>query len=411
MPTIRVPAELCTRCKGYRRLCGLPECPLLQRFRAQIYVARRLRGRETAGSTPPTVIVGEKGYPRVSLFYSVPPNVFGEEAKIYDDPVNWWGKLGLDQILELRSSMVTGFDVLHIQKDLDKLYRSEIAFAAVSTKPVDSEIKLKYEPIPRIEFSDRVKPLSLIARAEDIRVTSNPRVDRALDKVYEDDVPAFDAIVELYRRGVDVYTIQRALSLGLLGRKLTRKLVPTRWAITAVDRTISRYLLSQLRGSDTVNTSTLYYVEYLGNRFWILIEPGKYEVIWIEVWHPSSFYHMGDKVVTIYNKERISGNVEFMDGGFEAAKLGVLEHLYRLGRQAKVYIVREVLPSYYAPVGNWHIRESVRRALGSNPIAQNITVEEAIEIISQTSAHAAEALKNLITKTCVLSLNFFIKRS
>ena len=31
---IRISAELCVRCKGYKRLCGLPYCPLMERFRA-----------------------------------------------------------------------------------------------------------------------------------------------------------------------------------------------------------------------------------------------------------------------------------------------------------------------------------------------------------------------------------------
>nr|WP_256205084.1 hypothetical protein [Aeropyrum camini] len=54
------------------------------------------------------------------------------------------------------------------------------------------------------------------------------------------------------------------------------------------------------------------------------------------------------------------------DGGFSAAKLPVLEHLYSRGRRADVIIVREVLPQYYAPVGNWHIRETVKHALSQN---------------------------------------------
>ncbi len=276
--------------------------------------------------------------------------------------------------------------------DIEKLLNREIAFAALSIKPVDSEVELLKKPKPSLRFYDKLAPLSLSVPAKNIRITSNPKMDRVLYKVINDDIPASIAIVKLYLSGIDVYTIQRALSLGLIGRRKSRRLVPTRWAITAVDRSISRAFLVELYGRDTIDHSELYYVEYLGNRFWILLLPGKYEILWIEVWHPSTiFTQQAKEPVVVINRERISGTPDYMDGGFEAAKMSILENLYKRRRQAKVVIVREITPRYYVSVGNWHIRESVREALQRNLIAKNITIRETHDVIANTSKIAAKA--------------------
>ncbi|HDI02120.1 MAG TPA: hypothetical protein ENF93_00590, partial [Ignisphaera sp.] len=108
LQSLRIPASLCAKCKGYKKLCNLPECPLLQRFRTQVMAFTKIKGLSVVGSTPPTTIVGERGYPKVSLIIAVPPEVHGDEAKRYDDPKGWWGRISLSEVLSLRSSMVSG---------------------------------------------------------------------------------------------------------------------------------------------------------------------------------------------------------------------------------------------------------------------------------------------------------------
>jgi len=342
--------------------------------------------------------------------YSVPPGVRSAEAREYDDPVGWWGRKSLEEIIEARSSMVSGVVTVKVT-DVEKLYESEISLAGVSERPVDSEVKLSKLPTPRLHFNPVHQPVSPRAPAERVRVVSNPRVDRRVERLIWDEVRAHQGVVELYRRGVDVYTIQRVLSLGLLGIRINRRLVPLRWSITAVDTAISRYLLSKLRGADTVSTPQLFYAEYLGNRFWILIEPGAHEIRWVEVWHPSAgFAAKASEPIVVLNHERVGGRPSFLDGGYEAAKLAVLEHLYRIGRQARVTILREITPRYYAAVGNWHIRESVRHALaaGSRRVSGPA---ELVEEVRRVSPVAAEALQRMIRSEARLRrLDAFLKR-
>jgi len=64
--------------------------------------------------------------------------------------------------------------------------------------------------------------------------------DRLRKKFYDTDVKAETAIDELHSKGVDNYKIQQSLSTGILGQEENRKLVPTRWSITASDDMISK---------------------------------------------------------------------------------------------------------------------------------------------------------------------------
>src|SRR5207245_11715724 len=65
--------------------------------------------------------------------------------------------------------------------------------------------------------------------------------------IFRSDLPAEDAVLQLYRNGVLVTRIQRAFSLGMFGESKRRKLVPTRWSITAVDSNLSLKLMARVR--------------------------------------------------------------------------------------------------------------------------------------------------------------------
>ncbi len=384
-----ISSSLCVRCKGYKMLCGLPRCPLIMRLRAQTRVYSKIVGKNVTGSTPPSGVVGEKNYPLVPVLMGIPPGIAGNEASIYDSPENWWGIKSLEDIIELRSSVVAAViktDVRNYQRLVDL----EIPFAMVSSKPVDVEASLVSTPIPVRTLDPVITPHGLLAIADRVRVSSNPSISKSIEKVYEDEMKASEAIWELYMRGVSIYTIQRALSFGLLGLPKNRRLVPTRWAITAVDSVISSRLLRSIRAYSSVNNIELYRGEYLGNRFWVIIQPGPYSFEWIEIWHPNTiFTEGGGRPIVIRNREGFSGEPLFMDGGYHAARLAVLEHLYKRGMRASIIVVREITPRYYASVGNWHIRETVRRIL-EKPSEKVSTVSEAISIVED------ELLANMI---------------
>jgi len=366
----RVPPQLCARCKGYKRLCGLPRCPILDVFRGQVYASTRIRGTQVEGATPPGVLVGESGYPKVRVYYMVPPGVYGEDASYRDAPQLWASRREpLAQIIRLRSELVSA-TIRAEARDPFQLYTSEIGLATLSEAPVDSEALLAKPPVARLRFDGISKPRGPAAPAREIRVSGDPKLPRPVEKAVWDDALAEEAVWELYTSGVPVYTIQKMMSLGFLGRLRRRRLVPTRWAITAVDEILSRRLRRELRGRPSIDKPEIYYGEYLGNRFTIILLPGPGTLEWIEAWQPATVWtKTASRTIVVRVEEDPLGRATAEDGGFSAAKLPLLEHLHRRGRTADAVILREITPNYYAPVGNWHIRETVAAALARGPLA------------------------------------------
>jgi hypothetical protein len=180
----------------------------------------------------------------------------------------------------------------------------------------------------------------------------------------------------LYNRGFDVYDINSVLSAGALGRTRERKLVPTRWSITAVDDTVGQFLRGSVANAPSVDETRVWYNEYLGNRFWVLVAPGDWEFELVELKAPGSIWNWkdGDYVVAA-DYEGNQGRTAYVDetaGAYYAARLGALEHLADAGRQAKVLVVRHVTEDYWGPAGVWQVRETVRNAFseGDPGVAQ-----------------------------------------
>ncbi|MEN2999647.1 MAG: Nre family DNA repair protein [Acidilobaceae archaeon] len=391
---MNIPPELCTRCKGYKKLCGLSRCPILESFQAQVRTYMRLSGLTAQGSTPPSVLVGEAGYPNVTLHFMIPVGVYGEEARAFEDPVGWSrSRVGIDHIIRYRSELLSGQLKVRVDRP-EVLYEKELGLVAISEKPVDSELRLTKAPIPALRFDGITKPIGPRAPAEEIRVTGNPSVPRAIERAFFEELKAEEGARELYFRGVDVYPIQRLLSLGFMGKRGRRKVVPTRWAITAVDDIVSRGVRERLRGAQEGSSFEVYYGEYLGDKFLIFFKPGPGRFEWIEVWQPRSFWATSSPKPVLWKVEENSlGEATASDGGFSAARLAILEFMLRRGRRWDVAILREITPGYYAPVGSWHIRETVRRTLESPPVLREPTREEIRQ--EAESRMSPEALKHL----------------
>jgi hypothetical protein len=375
----KIPAELCVRCKGKKLLCGLNSCPILERFRAVVNTTLRidLESKRLDGATPPSVVVGEKGYPNISLSFNLPPGVFGYEAKEYENPREWWGRKSINEIVSYRASLVSNVIKAKV-KDVWELYDKEIALAAISHTPVGSESLIEGRVEAKLRFDGYVMPRGPSVLAKNVKVVDNPKLSKAFERLIFDDVNAQEAVKELYSSGEEVYKIINAMSLGLLGRKKNRRLVPTRWAITAVDSAIGKQLLEEVRGYESVDKVEVYYQKYLGNYFHVILYPSAYNVTWVEIWHPLSLW--SSELVVSDLRENFWGEYDFMDGGYMAARTSVLEYLSKVRRSAGVIIIREITPEYFAPLGNWHIRETVRKAM-ENKVSTFDTLEEAIKFV------------------------------
>ena len=392
-------ATRCVRCKG-RGLCGRPVCPILQSFRVVEQIPKL--GTTIEGPSPPEVFVGRFGYPRVSAgplvpadgssygdgicsalssrsassrsatisdsvnvpeidpFTPLPPSLFSRPAEL--------ALMGVGEIVALRSSMVRSASKVAVfdAKNPGKLLEMAQEIA-ISSTPVETEVTFAKPPRGRLRFDGFMMPSGPVGTVEEMVIISNPTVPRKVDEVVGDtDLLAAAAVGELYGSGVEVDGISRLLSLGLLGKN--RKLVPTRWSITASDDIAGKHLISTILDYQPIGDFLLFSGERLGNRFEVLFAPGSFTYELIEIWLPRSVW--SGKEAWIGSDREGPGpkkGYSSLAGGYYAARLALLERLAEMRRQACILAVREITEEYWAPLGVWVVREAARAALAGEP--------------------------------------------
>jgi len=373
---------LCVVCKGSKFLCGKTRCPLMVRFISYLRLMPLIRGADVDGASPPSVFVGRIGYPYVYAGPLVPP--VHEDTSLFDLPEQWFGR-PIDEIAGFRSMLVRGKYRVHVRnfEGAGKIMDGTRELA-LSMGPVDVELALKNKPRRRLVLDDEVQPFGPSALIRDMSVGTS-RWDHQVEKAYGDtDLKAAEAVVTLYDKGVLVSRIQRAFSVGAFGLKKRRRLVPTRWSITAVDSIVSKNLIEQIETFPEINEYRVYESRYLDNRFEVLMMPDAWSYEAMEAWYPGTIWNpSGQSVVLFSDWEGFEGRTTYADigGCYYAARLAVCELLLKERRQAAVVVLREIHPGYIMPVGVWQVRENVRNAVGQAPLKYN-RLEEALRRIA-----------------------------
>ena len=247
----------------------------------------------------------------------------------------------------------------------------KIVEMVLSKRPVDTTIYVK-KVLGGLLLDDQMQPMGPIVSVRDMTIEVRG-TDHAIEKVYsDDDLKAYDAMLELYRRGVLVSKIIRCLSAGLLGKISERRLVPTRWSITAVDSILSMWLRDNLvKQNPVIGEYRVHEFSNLGDKFIVILFPHVWSYELIEAWFPGTLWNPWNDFVGIAGDwETYHGREGYasIGGCYYAARLAVSEFLAREGKQAAVLILRESYPEHILPVGVWHVRESVRAALKQKPI-------------------------------------------
>jgi hypothetical protein len=334
---------------------------------------RVVQGDSLYGSTAPEVFVGRTNYPNVSAGI-LSPVADDADPTEYATTGDWYRRgLDIDDVLQRRTGLLNSQRSTRVNvEDVWDGFVGTQREVAIADHPVDVEVGLDDAPDLDLTLDDVSTPTGPRATAERAELAENPHVPRAVQKTLaDDDWAAEGAMTYLYRRGFDVYDVNTILSAGALGETDQRRLVPTRWSITAVDDTVGKFLRGSIRNAPGVDEVQVWYNEYMANEYWVILAPGNWEFELVEmkapdsVWNPeASDYYLASAHEGFEGR---TGYVEETAGAYYAARLGVLEHLQERDRQAKCLVLREVTEAYWAPVGVWQVREGVRHAFDGSP--------------------------------------------
>lgn len=370
--------SLCAVCKGSKLLCGKTNCPVIARLSSHLKLWRSINGLSVDGSSPPSVFVGRFGYPYVNIG-PLSPTYYGDTS-ILDAP-ELWLEMPIEKIIDFRSQLIRGMYRVHVKKQnatgriMDRT--QEIALA---DHYVETEMKLKRKPRTGFRLDADVQPIGPTAPIDKVDI-GYIRWNRDMEKAhYDTDLKAAPATTMLYQDGVPVTQIQRAFSMGSFGMEKNRRLVPTRWSITAVDDILSKDMARRIKDFPLVSQHEVYESEHLGNRFEVLLVPDAWAYEAYEAWYPGTVWNpVSDHAAIVTDWEGYNGRASYasMGGCYYSGRLAVLEHLMRVRRQAKAFIIREAYPDYILPVGVWQVRENVRNAMRQIP-SRHDTLEEAM---------------------------------
>jgi DNA repair protein NreA len=358
------PAWMCLQCRGAKLLCGKPRCPIIMKAQSMARQGRTLNTDEVDGSSPPGVFVGRLGYPRVSIGPMVPPQ-YGDTT-ILDTPEEWLGK-SIEQIVDYRYSLVRGNAKAKVEDARDPgRFLSSLHELAMASRPVDAELKLTKAPRRILTLSEDTQPYGPSAPLDRFKIAS-PSVDRRIEKAYYDrGLKATQAVEELYSKGVLVTRIQRAFSLGMFGNGGKRRIVPTRWSITAVDSTIGLALVERVKRRPTIDEYRVYSFRAYDNLYVALLLPEPWRFEWIEAWFPNTTWNQFTTTpYMIGDYEEYFGRTRYakVGGCYYSTRLAVAEALEREGRQAAAIVLRETYPGFVMPLGVWNVRESIRELM------------------------------------------------
>lgn len=324
-----------------------------------------------SGSSPPSVFVGSYNYPKVFVGPMVPP-IHGDTS-LLDNPEKWKGK-SLEEIVNFRLNLVRGIQKISIDQT-DGRYIENLQEVTMSSKPNDSDLIFQKTTSSSISLDGESAPFGPIGEIKSAKFSNTSSVKSIEKAFYDKDLKSQDAVLNLYNSGIEISKIQKCFSIGMLGQK--RKLVPTRWSITATDDIISKSLTNEILDYNLIDSCKVFSYEHLGNVFSIVLFPHRWIYEMIEAWYSNGILGFGSD----YEDARGIDHPPAIAGAYFAAKLGVVEYMAKKKIQAGVVILREIRPEYAIPVGVWQVREGIREAMKQNPIVAN-NFESALNLAS-----------------------------
>jgi hypothetical protein len=329
---------------------------------AALLRAKPLLQKEEFTGSGVAPFIGRIGYPHVNVGFLAPQQT-QEDAWQHDAPRHWsLTNKGISEIVNYRTALVNSKFQTNVKMP-DK-FVSLAQELALSSKPVDIDVSLEKKPTLSLTPDQYTAPMGPNAKLKKITLASTPKIATRVQKYFDDtDALAAEALTNLYSHNIDENSLSRMLSVGAFGKQ--RKLVPTRWSITATDDILANNKLEKVRDMPISSDYSAHFGNYLGNYYLILCLPREWSYELFEI------YVQPNKLEYSTDHEEHSGRKTYAEqcaGGYYTVRLALAEHLAELKKQHTVIAIRFITNEYVLPLGVWVTREATRKSLQSVPI-------------------------------------------
>ena len=277
--------------------------------------------------------------------------------------------LNYDEIMDSLISSCLSFDI----SVLSERKKDELRYLSLSQDPMKLDYSLENKKFV-FEHNAEMKPIGISGIIKDISIEDNVKIPSPVDKLMNDDVRASYALNQLSKKGFEVEYLSNVLSAGFLG--VNKKLVPTRWGITATDDTIGKEQIKEIRNLPALEETLMFTNEFLHNVFFVIFFPGNWEYEQFELWESESGFDFNQEYEPFFGR---SSYAKEQGGGYYAARIAVTEYLKYIKKQARVLVIRYIKNDYFFPVGVWQVRENVRCSF-KNKLKVNTVVDVKQEV-------------------------------
>ncbi len=336
--------------------------------------SKNVKSDEFFSNSPPSVFVGSKlKYPSVNVGILAPPEHV-EDVEIYDSHNRWvQEKIPINEILKYRGNLINSrfqSNVHCARGNIGGKFFDVAQELGMAKKSVDVEFQLNKKIKLKLDFDKVAKPIGGKAYLKDVNITENVKIYKPIDKVFCDtDLKASDALKYLYSKNIGDQSLSQLFSLGTMGLGKNRRLVSTRWSITAVDDIIGKNLIKELKEYDSISDYSLFYGNFLGNYYLVFLFPDVFSYELFEMYLPGCSWNPTNEITVSTDYENYYGRKDYADncaGGYYAARLPLLEYLKNLKKQSSCLVLRFETPDYWASLGVFVVREAMKKTMNSH---------------------------------------------
>ncbi|MDP3734583.1 MAG: hypothetical protein Q8R37_05125 [Nanoarchaeota archaeon] len=336
----------------------------------------------------PAPFIGRYGYPEVNIGLLSPQII--DYNPLYDSPQAWSQQnTAINTVASLRYGLVNSRQKWKIKHQPGR-FLDIIQEIGMAQTAAEVEVNLKNKPTLDVKPEREIIPFGPASSILRARITANTKINSAVEKIAHDtDLKASSGILSLYHKGFEENSLSKLMSVGTLGLSKNRKLVPTRWSITAVDDTIGKQLITEIKDLP-LGDCQLHFGGGWGNYYLLLFFP--------EIWSYELFETYLGKSVNPWSKngfaystdyEGYEGRKTYADetaGGYYAARVPILEKMKQMKRQSSCLALRFITDEYTIPLGVWVCREATRKSVQEKPLqfaSQELMLKYAAEFIKK----------------------------